>query len=91
MAQAATKSGTEPRTIRFKGAVQTLAAFQPLIALQDDPIRPSALSSTGSFSPPSQSIASLIDLTGSSLAERSGETNDTTYSRNQGTRPKARC
>ena len=34
MAQAATKHGLEPRTISFKGAVQTLAAFQPLIAIQ---------------------------------------------------------
>ena len=34
MAQAATKHGLQPRTISFKGAVQTLAAFQPLIAIQ---------------------------------------------------------
>ncbi len=34
MAQAATKHGIEPRTISFKGAVQTLEAFQPVIALQ---------------------------------------------------------
>lgn len=34
MAQAATKNGIEPRTISFKGAVQTLEAFQPLIALR---------------------------------------------------------
>ena len=34
MAQAATKHGMEPRTISFKGAVQTLAAFQPLIAVK---------------------------------------------------------
>jgi hypothetical protein len=32
MAQAATKHDIEPRTISFKGAVQTLEAFQPLIA-----------------------------------------------------------
>lgn len=39
LAQAATKHGIEPRSISFKGAVQTLEAFQPLIALQghDDP------------------------------------------------------
>jgi hypothetical protein len=36
MAQAATKHGIEPRTISFKGAVQTLEAFQPLIALQGE-------------------------------------------------------
>ena len=34
MAQAATKHGVEPRTISFKGAIQTLEAFQPVIAIQ---------------------------------------------------------
>ena len=34
IAQAATKHGLEPRSLSFKGAVQTLAAFQPVIALQ---------------------------------------------------------
>jgi hypothetical protein len=34
MAQAATKHGIEPRSISFKGAVQTLQAFQPAIAIQ---------------------------------------------------------
>ena len=33
MAQAAVDHGIEPRTISFKGAVQTLEAFQPAIAL----------------------------------------------------------
>jgi hypothetical protein len=33
IAQAATKHGVEPRTISFKGAVQTLEAFQPVIAM----------------------------------------------------------
>jgi hypothetical protein len=33
MAQAATRHGVEPRTISFKGAKQTLEAFQPVIAL----------------------------------------------------------
>src|SRR5262249_10435066 len=39
IAQAANKHGLEPRSISFKGAVQTLEAFQPVIALQgeDDP------------------------------------------------------
>ena len=36
MAQAANKHHIEPRTISFKGAVQTLEAFQPLIAMQGD-------------------------------------------------------
>ena len=31
MAQAATKHGIEPRSISFKGTVQTLEAFQPMI------------------------------------------------------------
>jgi len=34
MAQAAKKHGVEPRSISFKGSVQTLEAFQPVIALQ---------------------------------------------------------
>jgi hypothetical protein len=34
MAQAAIKHGISPRTISFKGAIQTLAAFQPVIAIQ---------------------------------------------------------
>jgi hypothetical protein len=39
IAQAASEHGIEPRSISFKGAVQTLEAFQPVIALQgeDDP------------------------------------------------------
>jgi len=36
MAQAASRHGVEPRTISFKGALQTLEAFQPLIAFQGD-------------------------------------------------------
>ena len=42
MAQAATKHGVEPRSISFKGALQTLEAFQPVIALRgerDDAVR----------------------------------------------------
>jgi len=34
IAQAALKHGIEPRTISFKGAIQTLEAFQPVIAIQ---------------------------------------------------------
>ena len=36
VAQAAIKRGIEPRTISFKGAVQTLEAFQPVISLQGE-------------------------------------------------------
>ena len=36
IAQAATKHDIEPRSISFKGAVQTLDAFQPIIALQGE-------------------------------------------------------
>jgi hypothetical protein len=36
IAQAANKHGIEPRTISFKGAIQTLEAFQPLIATHGD-------------------------------------------------------
>ena len=36
IAQAAVKHNVEPRTISFKGAIQTLEAFQPLIAAQGD-------------------------------------------------------
>jgi len=34
IAQAASKHGKEPRSISFKGAIQTLEAFQPVIAIQ---------------------------------------------------------
>ena len=36
MAQAASKHGLEPRSISFKGAMQTLEAFQPVIALRGE-------------------------------------------------------
>jgi hypothetical protein len=36
IAQAASKHDLEPRSISFKGAIQTLEAFQPVIALQAD-------------------------------------------------------
>ena len=36
MAQAATKHGIDPRSISFKGAIQTLEAFQPVIAMQGE-------------------------------------------------------
>jgi hypothetical protein len=36
LAQAASKHDIEPRTISFKGVVQTLEAFQPLLAMQGD-------------------------------------------------------
>ncbi|MDQ1500599.1 MAG: hypothetical protein QOI86_3939 [Actinomycetota bacterium] len=36
MAQAAAKRGIEPRSISFKGAAQTLEAFQPVIALRGE-------------------------------------------------------
>lgn len=35
-AQAATKYGIDPRSISFKGTIQTLEAFQPLIAIQGE-------------------------------------------------------
>jgi hypothetical protein len=36
MAQAATKHDLEPRSISFKGTVQTLEAFQPMVAIQGE-------------------------------------------------------
>lgn len=36
MAQAAVKHGIEPRSVSFKGALQTLEAFQPVIALSGE-------------------------------------------------------
>ena len=36
MAQAATRHDIQPRTISFNGAVQTLEAFQPIIATQGE-------------------------------------------------------
>ncbi len=36
LAQSATRHGVEPRTISFKGAVRTLEAFQPVIAMRGE-------------------------------------------------------
>jgi hypothetical protein len=36
IAQAATRHGVEPRSVSFKGAVQTLEAFQPVLALRGE-------------------------------------------------------
>jgi Transposase DDE domain len=36
MAQAATRHGVEPRSVSFKGAAQTLEAFQPVLALRGE-------------------------------------------------------
>ncbi len=36
IAQAASKHDVKPRSISFKGAIQTLEAFQPLIAIQGE-------------------------------------------------------
>jgi hypothetical protein len=36
MAQAATQHGVEPRSVSFKGAVQTREAFQPVLALRGE-------------------------------------------------------
>jgi hypothetical protein len=36
MAQAAVRHGSEPRSLSFKGALQTLEAFQPVIALSGE-------------------------------------------------------
>jgi hypothetical protein len=49
MAQAATKHGIEPRSISFKGTLQTLEAFQPVIAAET---RRSACISTRNSSTP---------------------------------------
>jgi len=45
IAQAATRKGAEPRSISFKGAAQTLEAFQPVLALRvrQDPASDDAL------------------------------------------------
>src|SRR4029450_12597766 len=36
MAQAATTHGVEPRSVSFKGAAQTMEAFQPVLALRGE-------------------------------------------------------
>ncbi|MCA9027292.1 MAG: hypothetical protein KDA86_18935 [Planctomycetaceae bacterium] len=38
IAQAASKHGIEPRTVSFKGAIQTLEAFQPVVAVLGRPL-----------------------------------------------------
>ena len=91
MAQAATKHGLQPRTISFKGAVQTLAAFQPLIAIQgqgDSTFRMNLYDQLLD----AVAVHRVADRPdGLSLAERSGETKDTTCSRSQGMKLNAIC
>ena len=61
IAQAANKHSVEPRTISFKGAIQTLEAFQPLIATQGDCGSLGVNDSTISCSTLSQHIELPID------------------------------
>ena len=81
MAQAAAKHGIEPRSISFKGAVQTLEAFQPVIALrgEDDAGIPQARSTSNCWTR-SPATGSVIDPTGTSRGEGSGDPSRTTAS-----------
>ena len=92
MAQAATKHGIDPRSISFKGAVQTLEAFQPVIAIQGehDSSLPQA-AFTSSYSTPSLSIASPTDPIGTNHASESGDPNTTAFSGNHDGRPNVIC
>jgi hypothetical protein len=78
IAQAAARHRVEPRTMSFKGALQTLEAFQPLSTSRDAAAPPSAPSSTSSCSTPSHFIASLIDPTDSSLARENARRSSST-------------
>jgi hypothetical protein len=79
-AQAATKHGIEPRAISFKGAIQTLEAFQPVIALQGERGLPSARPSTSTCSMRSPSTGSPTDPTDTSLGEENVDQNRTIVS-----------
>ncbi|QDU89453.1 Transposase DDE domain protein [Pirellulimonas nuda] len=77
MAQAAAKHGVLPRTLSFKGALQTLEAFQPLIAQVGPPNR-SRCTSTKSCSTPSRPTGSPTDPIASSPDGRKSERPPTT-------------
>jgi len=68
MAQAAARHDVEPRSISFKGAVQTLQAFQPVIAMlaEGDPGFFAGWS-TNRFSMPSRLTGWPTDRTGLNL------------------------
>ena len=72
MAQAATRHGIEPRSISFKGAVQTLEAFQPVIALRGEADAASARCFTSNCSMRSPSTASPTAPTDTSLGGGNG-------------------
>ena len=57
MAQAAATHGMEPRSISFKGAMQTLEAFQPLLESRTAQTRHNASGCTKTYSRPSPRIA----------------------------------
>ena len=84
MAQAATHHNIEPRTISFKGAIQTLEAFQPVIAFrrQHDTAFRMHL-----YERILEAIVLPIGPAGLNHAKRSADQRNTTVSRNQDTRP----
>ena len=53
-AQAAIKHGLGPRSLSFKGAIQTLEAFQPMVAFKATMILRSAYASISNYSMPLQ-------------------------------------
>jgi hypothetical protein len=61
MAQAAATHDLVPRSISFKGTMQTLEAFQPVIELQTARARHIACGFTKNYSVPAQLIAWLTD------------------------------
>ncbi len=90
MAQAANKHDLEPRSISFKAAIQTLEAFQPVIALQAHRDQHSARSSTANCSTQSPSTESRTAPTDSSHGSKNGVQNITACWENHERKPNAK-
>src|SRR5262249_13200939 len=90
MAQAASRHGIEPRSVSFKGAVQTLEAFRPLIAIWDADDSGFGRAITRCCLTRSPATGSGTAPTAMSRAERSADPSHSRASRNQGTRPNVR-
>ncbi len=90
MAQAASKHDVKPRTISFKAALQTVEAFQPLIAFQGDRGRSFRLELYQQLLTSSHFIESPTGPIALNLDSRSEESDSTALSPYPGTRRNSR-
>jgi len=89
IAQAASKHGLEPRTISFKGTIQTLEAFQPVIAMQGSHDAAFREHLYKTCSTPWLPTVSLTDPIAMSLDGENGTPRNTSLSSSRDTKPNA--